>query len=267
IIQAFQAHSERQYDAIVIVRGGGSQSDFILFDNYTVGRTVAKCPIPIITGIGHQRNETVCDLMAHTSTKTPTQAAEFIIAHNRNFEDRIMSLQKSMIIKSQQLQAYYAQQLGALNTAIISSTRHRLSSLRERLVEVNQVTINRSKSLIFQQKNALTLLASQVVSRPKITIYNRLNDVQNTASNIRTFNAQFFKNKKGYLGHYISVIKLMSPDNILKKGFAIVKVNDIIVSDPDKILPGSAIEVILADNRIHATVERKQPYHGSDFNL
>ncbi|WP_431244478.1 exodeoxyribonuclease VII large subunit [Flavobacterium sp. P21] len=80
------------YDAIIIIRGGGAQSDFLIFDNYQIGRAVAKFPIPVITGIGHQKNVSIVDLMAHTSTKTPTKAAEFIIAHNRSFEMRSLSL-------------------------------------------------------------------------------------------------------------------------------------------------------------------------------
>ena len=72
------------FDAVVINRGGGSQTDFLIFDNYKIGLAVARFPMPIITGIGHQKNETITDLMAHTQTKTPTKAAEFIITHNRH---------------------------------------------------------------------------------------------------------------------------------------------------------------------------------------
>ncbi len=57
------------YDVIVITRGGGSQSDFLIFDNYNIGRAVAKFPIPVITGIGHQKNISITDLMAHTILK------------------------------------------------------------------------------------------------------------------------------------------------------------------------------------------------------
>jgi len=92
--------SEKQYDAVVIIRGGGSEMDFLIFNQYNLGRIVAKFPIPIITGIGHQKNETIVDLMAHTSTKTPTKTAEFIIAHNRHFEDSILLLQKNIVIKT-----------------------------------------------------------------------------------------------------------------------------------------------------------------------
>ena len=70
-------------DALVIIRGGGAQTDFLIFDHYAIARAIARFPIPVITGIGHQKNETIADLVAHTATKTPTKAAEFIIAHNR----------------------------------------------------------------------------------------------------------------------------------------------------------------------------------------
>ena len=95
-------HSNKQYDAVVIIRGGGSEMDFLIFNQYNLGNIVTKFPIPIITGIGHQKNETIVDLMAHTSTKTPTKTAEFIIDHNRYFEDSLLMLQKNIIIKSQQ---------------------------------------------------------------------------------------------------------------------------------------------------------------------
>ncbi len=64
-------HTKKNYDVVVIIRGGGAQTDFLIFDNYETGLVIAKFPIPIITGIGHQKNETVADLMAHTVTKTP----------------------------------------------------------------------------------------------------------------------------------------------------------------------------------------------------
>jgi exodeoxyribonuclease VII large subunit len=94
--------SQVPYDAVVIIRGGGAQTDFLIFDNYRIARAIARFPIPVITGIGHQKNQTIADLMAHTATKTPTRAAELIIDHNRAFEERIGSFQKSIIIKSQQ---------------------------------------------------------------------------------------------------------------------------------------------------------------------
>src|ERR1044071_14671 len=82
----------KQFDAVVIIRGGGAQSDLLPFDNFNLSHAVARFPIPVITGIGHLRNESIVDMVAHTPTKAPTQAAELIIDHNRAFEEEVEDL-------------------------------------------------------------------------------------------------------------------------------------------------------------------------------
>ncbi|QJW89522.1 exodeoxyribonuclease VII large subunit [Spirosoma taeanense] len=84
--------SEIPYDAVVIVRGGGSQLDFGSFDTYLMGQTVAGFGIPILAGIGHERNVSIADMLCHESVKTPTKAAAFLIEHNRQFEESCLLL-------------------------------------------------------------------------------------------------------------------------------------------------------------------------------
>ncbi|MCY7358097.1 MAG: exodeoxyribonuclease VII large subunit [Rudanella sp.] len=78
------------YDAVVMVRGGGSQLDFGSFDTLRVGLAVAMFPIPILAGIGHERNVSIADMLCHQSVKTPTKAAAFLIDHNRQFEEQCL---------------------------------------------------------------------------------------------------------------------------------------------------------------------------------
>jgi exodeoxyribonuclease VII large subunit len=196
--------------------------------------------------------------MAHTQTKTPTKAAEFIIAHNKSFEDEILSFQKSILIKSQQLFSIHFQILLGVKSSIVNNTRDILNKYKDSLVQINQGTINTSKSILFNRKNELVGLSSQIVSKPKIILYNRISDIRNTISNLSTFKSLYLKNQRGYLGHYVSIIKMMAPENILKKGFAIVKVDNKITSNPDAILVGGDIEIILASTQITTTVKKKQ---------
>ncbi len=74
------------FDCVIIIRGGGARLDLAAFDGLKLSKAIANCPLPVITGIGHDIDETVVDLMAHTSLKTPTAVAEFIIQRNLNFE-------------------------------------------------------------------------------------------------------------------------------------------------------------------------------------
>lgn len=82
------------YDAVVIIRGGGATSELSCFDSYELALNVANFPLPIITGIGHERDDTVIDMVAHTRVKTPTAAAEFLISAVADFAQRIALLGK-----------------------------------------------------------------------------------------------------------------------------------------------------------------------------
>ncbi len=83
--------SNEPFDVIAIVRGGGSKTDFKPFDDYELSKYVAKFPIPIYTGIGHDRNQSIVDLMAREQ-KTPTKVASLFVEHNFDFENTLMDL-------------------------------------------------------------------------------------------------------------------------------------------------------------------------------
>ncbi|MCL6257605.1 exodeoxyribonuclease VII large subunit [Aquiflexum sp. TKW24L] len=78
-----------RFDIIVLIRGGGAQLDLDCFDDYGLALAIAKSSIPVLTGIGHERDETIADLVSHTKMKTPTAVAEFILSGFRDFEDRL----------------------------------------------------------------------------------------------------------------------------------------------------------------------------------
>lgn len=81
-----------EFDAVVIIRGGGSRLDLQAFDNYELGKKIAELSLPVLVGIGHDIDETVLDKVAHRSLKTPTAVADFLIHHNETFEGNIQQL-------------------------------------------------------------------------------------------------------------------------------------------------------------------------------
>lgn len=94
IAKALEQIKERQdhFDLIIIIRGGGAQTDLDSFDAYGLAKLIAAAPLPVLTGIGHERDETVADLVANTSLKTPTAVAEFIINGMDRFYNTIYDL-------------------------------------------------------------------------------------------------------------------------------------------------------------------------------
>jgi exodeoxyribonuclease VII large subunit len=81
-------------DCVVITRGGGSKMDLAAFDDFEIGEAIASSDVPVITAIGHQIDNTVADIVAHTSVKTPTAAADFLIEHNSQFEAKVLLLEE-----------------------------------------------------------------------------------------------------------------------------------------------------------------------------
>jgi exodeoxyribonuclease VII large subunit len=92
----------QKFDAVCILRGGGGKLDLAAFDSLELSMAAAKFPLPILTGIGHDVDETVLDLVAHTCLKTPTAVADFILHHNLGFETEVLNL--GMALKNISLQ-------------------------------------------------------------------------------------------------------------------------------------------------------------------
>lgn len=95
------ALKRKDFDAVIIIRGGGSKLDLAAFDQLELCKAVAKFPLPVLVGIGHETDESVLDLVANRSLKTPTAVAEFLINHNAQFEGRLQQLFQAV--------QYYAQ--------------------------------------------------------------------------------------------------------------------------------------------------------------
>lgn len=139
IINALERIYDTDYDCVVIIRGGGATSDMSGFNTLALAENVANFPIPIITGIGHERDESILDMVSHTRVKTPTAAAAFLIEHLKEVLD--------VIDNSQDRITRYAQQkLTTLNSqlAIVSESIPRLFSLVK--------TRQESKLDIFEQR-------------------------------------------------------------------------------------------------------------------
>ncbi len=135
IVAALEAIAAREgeFDCVVLIRGGGATSDLASFDDYTLAANVAQFPLPVVVGIGHERDVTVLDYVANTRVKTPTAAAEALIARAQAAFDRLrdtgneilQTVQSHVAAQRQQL-AYYQGLIPALVQNIIDTNRRRL---------------------------------------------------------------------------------------------------------------------------------------------
>lgn len=118
IIAALERIYDAPFDCVVIIRGGGATSDMSGFDTLALAENVANFPIPIITGIGHDRDESILDMVSHTRVKTPTAAAALLIDHLKVVLDIIDSSQNIITRYAQQKLSTLSSQLSTLQEAI-----------------------------------------------------------------------------------------------------------------------------------------------------
>ena len=143
-------------DLVVIIRGGGSAIDLNCFDGYPLAAEVANFPLPVITGIGHQKDDTVVDIAAHTKMKTPTAVAEFLISGMRSFEENILGLENRIVTSVEELLRDERQSLISFAQRL-SLLPIRLTAVhRNRLMIISREIQGRVKQLMQHEQNRLT---------------------------------------------------------------------------------------------------------------
>jgi len=138
-------------DAVVIIRGGGSRSDLACFDSYELAFYVANYPLPIFTGIGHERDNSVVDIVAHTRLKTPTAVAEFIIGHNAEFLNLLDTLSEKIITLARSFYELRNTKVEALFLSLRTSVNSIMHSYSERLTQMTNTIALTSNNIVSQR--------------------------------------------------------------------------------------------------------------------
>jgi exodeoxyribonuclease VII large subunit len=144
-----------EFDVVAIIRGGGARTDLAAFDHPQAARAVALAPLPVLTGIGHDCDETVCDLVSHKSLKTPTAVADFLIQHNLIYENSILQLADQIRTTGAYLAKNQSLQLESQAAQIHWSARARVQNGRLRLQQADAALPGLARQLL--RKSALQL--------------------------------------------------------------------------------------------------------------
>lgn len=133
-----------EWDAVVIIRGGGATSDLSDYDSYSLAACIAQHPLPVFTGIGHDRDETVPDRVAHMAFKTPTAVAAFIVEHQASLLSELQDLQQripaaacQLLQHGRQRMALLQQRIPSMATLLLERHRHRVDMLEQHLKSMN----------------------------------------------------------------------------------------------------------------------------------
>lgn len=222
-----------EWDCVVIIRGGGATSDLAAFDNYDLAANIAQFPLPVIIGIGHERDVTVLDYVANMRVKTPTAAAEWLIGRGVAQLDRLADLASTMlrvvndrVSGCKEQLSYYA---GLLPVAPLAAVERASARLRNAL----SVTVSLSSRRILP---ALARLDGFAENLPSITSRVTARSAERIAAAER-------------------LLAALSPMATLRRGYSITRVNGRVVSSSEEISEGDIVETTLAAGTLTSVVK------------
>jgi len=220
------------FDVVVLIRGGGSQADLSCFNNYWLAYNITQFPRPVLTGIGHEQDESVVDIVAHTHLKTPTAVAEYLISIFQDAENHIIELQNT--ITDQCLEN-------------IVSEKDKINVLR-----IN--TFNSTVRLISQHSKKAELLGSRIKSIFKEVVIKNSQWFVFLQRNLKQHCTGYISNKNYALEILEKKNYYLDPRNILKRGYSITLHNGIHVKSAGELKNQDLIDTILYKGRIKSKV-------------
>ncbi len=270
---------EAGFDAVAILRGGGAQADLSCFDNFDLAFTAAQFPLPIVTGIGHEKDDTILDLVAHTRQKTPTAVAEFFISGMVRFEDRLNQLQTEIITHAREILETYSDDIG--------ERVEELKRLTEKYLAVNQLNLNklgqRYKSgvngFVERQTVILYRYQSRILKFPVLMLHKKQHEWSRLARETHILVRSRLHTDKVKLGQLTRVIptklrtfissafrelkiheeslRHLDPKNILLRGFSIALQDGKILKSVTSVSETEELETRFHDGSVFSKIVKK----------
>lgn len=221
------------FDLVVIIRGGGSQSDLNCFNNYALASKIANFPLPVLTGIGHERDETILDIVANTKLKTPTAVAEFLIDRLYDFE--------SALVENARVVADTA-------TKLMNTNDDKLMRLAHQLSYTTSKKIAQASSKLDIKKHELKAASEKILTAEK----NKIQEFEKTIPGKLQVRLEKEKLK---LEKHSKTISILDPLETLKRGYTVTLKNSNPLKSTKELSKGDTITTLFFDGESVSKVE------------
>jgi len=238
--------SRAHWDAVVIIRGGGATTDLNGFDNYDLARRVATFPLPVIVGIGHERDRTVLDEIACVRCKTPTAVAAFILDTLRTAYRTATDLVNRIARYSSEAMRGEHLRLSTLQQNIPALARNRILREKMTLTRLSQMLPSLIQNRVTGQRLTLSDYAARLRRDTDLRLNNERNRLERAVMRLSAGAANVSQREQLRLRRISDMLRVLSPENTLRRGYSITRVNGHAVTDPASIAPGTEIETTLA---------------------
>lgn len=216
------------FDCIVIIRGGGSTSDLNSFDNYDLAARVARCKLPVIVGIGHERDTTVLDDVACVRVKTPTAAAEFLVGRATAAMSRLSEISNTVVSTASRCVTQAQKQLEHYRSLFPILAEKKLDQSRERLKSHTTTVQLCARGKIDGERGRLKHATEMITN----AVNSNIKDEYTRQKTLR------------------DMLEILSPRNTLNRGYSLAMHNGKFVTDTSQVTTGDTVTVHLKNGKI-----------------
>jgi exodeoxyribonuclease VII large subunit len=242
------------FDVVVIIRGGGSQTNLSWFDNYNIAYHITQFPLPVITGIGHERDMTVADLVSFRSLKTPTAVADFIISCVADTETHLTEMSRA---------------ISETTRIIIEKNRNRLEQSRMRLIPVSRMILSDAREYLSVKIIGIINLGKEVIIRAgltpsnqetrligavKVLLTNREAVLKKDLQNLLSVTTGVLNKKKASLLAVENSLNILNPENVLRRGYTMTIMDGAIIKSAAQLKNGDIIDTRFADDTVKSQI-------------
>ena len=259
VVRAIRALQNRPLAAIAIVRGGGAKMDLVHFDDIAICRAVAESPLPIITGIGHEIDLSVADMVAFRHFVTPTDVARFLVARMDDLWGRIDQADQVLASLCGQTLARARERLhrGAAELAYLTQ-RQSFKAMHELLSLAHSLS-HRAMRIISQEQAGLSRLRQSLAGGSGYTLQSQAALLSRPSAALPQTALNALAGHAGRLDELAAALTLMDPAATLKRGYSItLDQNGQALTDAQAVAIGARISTILSQGRIVSLVQDKE---------
>ena len=245
------------FDVVVIIRGGGSQSDLSWFDNYNIAYFVTQLPLPVLTGIGHEKDMSVTDMVAFNALKTPTAVADYLINCNQETENNLIEMGDEIAKRSGAVIENNRNLMESLKSKLLPAARFLVTEWKEKISGNIIEMINFGKEYIIkagiipanQSSKLVSSSGSFILAKKGIIDRNRLNLMNRTFETIYRLKELIRNGEK--------TLTMLDPANVFKRGYTITTKNGKIIKSTFQVQKDDIIETTFSDGKVKSRVRYK----------
>ncbi len=251
------ASRSNAFDVVAIIRGGGGEVGLNAYDNYHLAKTVALCPLPVITGIGHSTNLTVVQMVAFANKITPTEAGHFLIQQFHNFAARLENAETKTVNHAMDMLATEKQDLSRSVKMFSVHVRNLLGHHKTRWLYLTRRLEQSGQGVLDKANGQLANTVSHLKYQPVQKVRNEIQKLENVQRLLEIHTMQSIRKSDNRLGLLESKISLLKPENILKKGYSISTVDGKLIRSADEVKSGQRLKTKLYKGAIESIIEKK----------